>query len=384
MPPDRTRALWRNLAPSLFFGAALLLGMAIGVALDEHMLSQRIATHANVSTLGQVIDGLDPQGFAQAYYDPEAALAEMHGYAWVVPQVPTPGVGAAPAPGRYANATISEQQFRRREPVVVPKPTGVIRIFLTGGSTAFGCGAPDDERTISGYLERELQVRTARDVEVIDAANPAWASTHERSWIIDRLVDFQPDLVISLSGNNDVHWGAKGRNVLFMRTYAEEHFFDELSWLYARAHERLPDVVPISEERVAPELVARRLARNVRQSLHALGDQGARYLFALQPDLAVTRKPLTRKERWQRRIMDDRFGPGAVEYFRESYGAIRGALERLAADGLVVADLTDAFDDTPTGQEVFLDSYHFGDRGNDILARRLATAVAPLIEAAHR
>lgn len=376
--------MWRNLAPSLFFALALLLGVAFGTQLDRHLLSRRIAAHADVSTLGQVIERLDPRDFAQAYYDPEAALAEMREYAWVVPQVPTPGVGSAPAPGRHANATINEQQFRRREPVAVPKPAGVIRIFLTGGSTAFGCGAPDDDRTISGYLERELRARTARDIEVIDAANPAWATTHERSWIVDRLVDFQPDLVISLSGNNDVHWGAKGRNVLFMRTYAEQHYFDELAWLYARAREPLPDVVPVSEKRVAPRLVASRLARNVRQSLGALQDHGARYLFALQPDLAVTGKPLTRKERWQRRLMDDRFGPGAVDYFGASYAAIRRELDRLASEGLSVADLSDAFDGTPSGQEIFLDSYHFGDRGNDIVAQRLAEAVTPLLEASGR
>ena len=54
------------------------------------------------STLGEVLGSLDPEGFARAYLDPVAARAEMRGYAWVVPQVPTPGVGSAPAPGRHA------------------------------------------------------------------------------------------------------------------------------------------------------------------------------------------------------------------------------------------------------------------------------------------
>ena len=67
-----------------------------------------------------------------------------------------------------------------------------------------------------------------KNYEVFTMATPAWASTHERIMIENRLSDLEPDLVVSLSGNNDVHWGAKNRNVLWFRAYHDEFYFDLL------------------------------------------------------------------------------------------------------------------------------------------------------------
>ena len=92
-----------------------------------------------------------------------------------------------------------------------PKPDNTFRICITGGSTAFGSGAPSQDRTIAGYLGRilsqELTPVTKLNYEVVNAANPAWASTHERILIENKISELDPDMIISFSGNNDVHWG---------------------------------------------------------------------------------------------------------------------------------------------------------------------------------
>lgn len=90
--------------------------------------------------------------------------------------MPTPFVGSAPVPGEQDNAAINKLQFRSKKEVVTPKPSGVYRIFLTGGSTAYSSGAPSEDRTIGAYLERKLNEKLGQNgktVEVFTVANPA-------------------------------------------------------------------------------------------------------------------------------------------------------------------------------------------------------------------
>ncbi len=90
------------------------------------------------------------------------------------------------------------------------KPTDVIRIFITGGSVAFGAGAKSDEDTISAYFEQmlndEVSPKTGYRYQVINTGIPAWGTTQERILIENKLVDMKPDVILMFSGNNDVHW----------------------------------------------------------------------------------------------------------------------------------------------------------------------------------
>src|SRR5262249_36851264 len=111
---------------------------------------------------------------------------------------------------------INDQQFRYNRTLESPKPAGTCRIFLVGGSTAFGTCARSNETTIAGYLERSLNREGAkfkRRFEVVTAANANWISPHERIMIENRLLELEPDVVIALSGYNDVGCGLVGLDV---------------------------------------------------------------------------------------------------------------------------------------------------------------------------
>src|SRR5439155_8368349 len=104
--------------------------------------------------------------------------------------------------------------FRDRRQTYLAKPERTVRIFITGGSTAWGVGASSQKNTISCLLEKILNERASRTTgyryEVVNAAFPAWSTTQEKLLIQQRLVDMHPDAVIMLSGNNDVHWSLHG------------------------------------------------------------------------------------------------------------------------------------------------------------------------------
>lgn len=343
-----------------------------------------VARFVHSETLAGAIDavGGDRAGFASAYDDPAAVLAAMDRLGWSVPNMPTPFVGTMPVPGTWTTATISHRQFRRVGELAVPKPPGIVRIFLTGGSTAFGVGAPSDAETIPGFLEgflnAELAPRTGLRYEVVNAANPAWLSTHERILIENRLSELEPDLVISFTGVNDAHFGFLGNDAFWMRTYAETHFLRLVETLYRDTIGRTFPRTGEGGTPVEPEDVARRLRKNVVLAAHALAPTGATYLVCLQPALPVTKKALTARERGhlEREIL----GKGVSDYFRRCYACYRELLPPTPAEPNVrLADLTDALDDESAESEVFLDSYHFGNRGNRILARRLLAVLEPLL-----
>ena len=383
--PARLRGLLSAVAPTLAFSLILGGGVLIGFCYGTLQPRSEIDGFLDRATLGAFLDAEEKPAYASAYHDPAEAEAGMDDYAWTVPVVPVPYVGNAPAPGRHANAVINVQLLRHPAPLAVPRPDGVVRIFLTGGSTAFGSGAPDLARTIGGYLQAlaqaDLGPRTGLHYEVVNAANPSWTSSQERLWIQQHLIGLDPDLIVSFSGNNDVHWGLLGRSVRWMRTHGDQHFHRLLALAYRAAGRPLPEVLPAVAGPVPPGDIARDLAANVDLVSHFLGARDVPYVFALQPTLPVTAKELSEREAARRAKFERSRGEEALGHFEDSYAAIAQALREAESegesDGFAFVDVSGVFDSDRPEVEIFLDSYHFGDRGNERIARALYAELRP-------
>jgi hypothetical protein len=124
-----------------------------------------------------------------------------------------------PAPGEPPLKT-DAQGLISDDPVVLPKPAGTLRVILTGGSTAAGCGqlkgrGYEDVRSypagiyawsgsLAGRLERALQAAfPERQVQVVNAAY--YQKTFHQSLVhyLTVLSRLEPDLVLSVDGYND-------------------------------------------------------------------------------------------------------------------------------------------------------------------------------------
>jgi hypothetical protein len=82
-----------------------------------------------------------------------------------------------------------------------------IRVFILGGSVAFGEGASTAELRWFIQLERQLREKTGKNIVVIPAANHSHVSTQERV-IYDLYVSaYQPDVLVILNGFNDANTG---------------------------------------------------------------------------------------------------------------------------------------------------------------------------------
>lgn len=366
-----------SVLPSIIVVSLLATGFIAGRYFTLMSFDKRMQKAESVFTFGGFLDDDEKLEMVYAYHDTENVLSTMDIFSWAVPNMPTPFVGTAPIPGQHGNSYINSAQFRHEGEISLPKPGNTFRIFLTGGSTAYGSAAPSQDRTIAGYLERALSERlspvTGLTYEVVSTANPAWASTHERILIENKLSELDPDMIISFSGNNDVHWGFRGRNVLWFRTYSDEYYLGLIKQLYAFTDRpEIPEVTEITDEPVHPEIVSARLYKNVKLSLYALTQESADYVFVLQPTLAATNKQLTVRER--NKIKQD-----SLDYFRTCYEQIDTSLGNIDASNFSYVNLTGIFDEFGNQEDIFLDSYHFGDKGNEIIAGNIFQHVKDIV-----
>ena len=128
---------------------------------------------------------------------------------------------------------------------------------------------------------------------------------------------------------------------------------------------------------VSSFLTAERLARNVACAHYALAMVGADYVFALQPVMEVSEKVRTpREERAANAV-------SSLNWFiemRDYYQEIRRTLRALERPGFSFVDATTSFDACDGNIDIFIDTAHFGDRGNDLVAQNLLGPILGRIE----
>ena len=132
---------------------------------------------------------------------------------------------------------INSQGFRDSEPVSLLKPQEEIRIFLLGGSTAFGYEIDGNQNTIGEFLEQRLQQRLQQQqtspnlyqpdllpsdptekqkhlakhpriktgkYRTINASVPGYASGNELAQVALEILKYKPDLIVILDGYEDL------------------------------------------------------------------------------------------------------------------------------------------------------------------------------------
>lgn len=100
-------------------------------------------------------------------------------------------------------ARINTSGFRGRETSEV-KPPGTFRIMAVGSSTTFETAIGDDNRTWPALLERNLGVRTGRQVEVINAGVAGYRVLDNLIRLQTELHSFRPDMILLYEGHNDL------------------------------------------------------------------------------------------------------------------------------------------------------------------------------------
>jgi hypothetical protein len=325
---------------------------------------------------------------------------------------------------RFGGVQHDAQGFRRSTEVSKQKPTDTIRIFLMGGSAAYGVEPPPpfppftvtNADTLDAHLERLLSERfPGIRVEVINAAVVGYRVHIHWIYLNQVLLGYDPDVVVFFDGHND-HYHASDAFDQFDYDNLDLDALNEPSLLnalnqFVRVAARHSYAVAGMESRLRRILDAsltpkrlqeawsdhmdqldsglldlyRRTAHRtwasiVRQNCRLLQDRGVRAVVTLQPELLLAqRKVLTPSEEHLRDIERNLRPPGHEKYLNFIKPTTVELLqEAIAGTGATFADLTDPF--TGITEQAYIDYCHLSGAGFAAVARQLLPIMTPIVE----
>lgn len=315
------------------------------------------------------------------------------------------------------------QGFRRSQDVSISKPGGTYRIFLMGGSTAYGLGGLwphlqrefaviDNSETIDAYLERYLsEAFPEMRFEVINAAITSTWTHHHLIYLNQRILHYDPDVIIFLDGFNDYYQFFPNHDQFDSYAYREAAqtimgpptirslFFQTGWWFYRKSAfvyltaralrnvkgaldrpNREPMNVPLALEglrEVFPVNAETMIKRNVMLTRAA----GVAPIVVQQPMLILERdrRGMVGIERELFEFNVESWVSGYETYIKEAVEYVRGRLLTAVTElGGVLLDATEIYGDVE-GQ-MYTDYAHLTPRGNEILAGFIGQQIVPLIQ----
>ena len=280
-----------------------------------------------------------------------------------------------PSPGNYSTAYINEQQFRYFNKVEKNRASNIYRIFITGGSVAFGSGSPNDSLTISNILERKLnKIFKHHKFEVINAATPAWTTTQERIWISNKLINYEPNLIISLSGRNDVAFQIEnGIDILDYKSMWDHMFNLLIKNLYStNSSLKYNDI--LRDNFYSEKKIIRNFKHNISIIDFLSKQYNFKYCYILQPSISVDQK---KKSNFEKEIYNERDNNDYNEKFKSAYMKLDSVLNAMESRNFYYFNFSNCFSNQK--KQIYIDECHFGDRGNKIVANLIANSLVEII-----
>jgi lysophospholipase L1-like esterase len=297
--------------------------------------------------------------------------------------------------------------FRYKENFPTKKPKEEVRIFVTGGSAAWGVGSPQ-EYLYTTRIEKKLQEYYPNlRIRVINAGVGGYLSTHERVLILNKISEFEPDIVIMFSGWNDVYAGYDGfqvlddkwdflnagpvlakynprysidnkakkakKRIILPRDYKnyifKTHFLLDRYLYGSKSSDEVKKI--IEKAQIEPQIVIKNLIKNILVVYDLAKRQDFMLMFYLQPTLDSTKKSLSTYENSMLDYSNKRF-VGFHSYYSLIYDLYRKELPKVAEkEGFIFVDGDDAI--SHELKTVFDDNVHFGDRGNRLISEHMTS-----------
>lgn len=288
------------------------------------------------------------------------------------------------SPITTTHITIEPNGLRRT--IKQPEPHAK-KVFVMGGSTVWGTGAPD-HLTIPSLLQAAL----GSDYDVHNFGGTGYVSTQELNQLLKALSDGTiPDYVIFYDGNNDGYAGAYSpavpRDPQNLRKRAEvqaevgrsialrlisdlyEHSnYSKLFWRMRR--QRWDNGIEGKEAELAKQVLDYYEA-NIRQVRALAKEYGFKAYFFWQPNLM---NPLRQPVAYEAGTMENE-SPVFIESQRHVYYEAKKRLANRQQEGIFF--LADIFNDIPS--PVYLDWSHTSPDGNRIIATAIFGMMKPAI-----
>ncbi len=277
-----------------------------------------------------------------------------------------------------STVNINDYGFRGPE-VSQIKEDGTYRIFVAGGSTTISLRAPSDEQTHPGFLQ-ELFNNSELDfpIEVINAGTPSFTSSQELSVVENKLVNFEPDLVVIYDGTNDLNlpYGHIPAKTSFRSTITDGFnrylpFWETIPITYHLLNNFGNEEKSFTFDSSTTELKVDLWKNNIRKICEIGNEQNFDVVILLQPILGSGNKKLTEHEQKQ----FDRFDHEKV---LKSYQNFSNELIYLEDHCTQVLDFRNIFDSYDG--ELYFDNAHVKYQANKIIAENIFNMTYPIVK----
>ena len=276
----------------------------------------------------------------------------------------------------FQTININSESFRGTELQKNPD----YRIFVIGGSTTFGVGATSDHNTIPGYLQQLVSKDFGKyNIEVINAGIPKAYSFTEKNLIKDKLLSYNPDLLIIYDGWNDLqhdydHYEDSGDYKLMDQIIRSIHRSDIVTpnvilKLYFNYKHDTVDIMPFNSYKIEQKTSLWKDAWINVCSLQEKYD--FKTMIVLQPIVGTGNKSLSVEEQ-------NYFIHYDSEQKNTYYQLYANKLNELNSICTITFDLRDGFDSN--SETIFYDAGHVGDKGNQIIAKKIYDLISPIVQ----
>jgi hypothetical protein len=228
---ERKRTRKFRWLPSLL----ILIGLLVGLELLARVIVNRASLDAQLAfdQSPAIVEAYQLR-FTNVSGQPYATLSE----GGALTAIPNPLLGYRLMPTQQTEFwTINEQGFRDSDPLPPQKPPEEIRIFVLGGSTAFGQLSSENAATFGEQLETRLNQQVAQQqanpdqfqpavlpyradfvekalalppriragqYRVVNAAVPGYTSGNELAQLVQHVANYQPDFLVVLDSYADL------------------------------------------------------------------------------------------------------------------------------------------------------------------------------------
>ncbi len=253
------------------------------------------------------------------------------------------------------------------------KGSDALRIVTLGGSTSdctFGGGTSWSE-----YLHQILADRDIDNV-VMSGGLVGYTSAQERDKFLRDVLPMKPDMVVSLTGDNDVGWSHGDPDNNYYSSYLAQQIVEPIYSHCLRQNESIG--FGLNEKVSSSE----RWFRN-HSIIHSIASEfGITSLCFLQPCILSESYEMSDFEKgWMDCLKKNGFGElSTIDRLFEHYSDFYREASDLMTSAEGFVDIADCFS---SYNGVYIDGIHCSDEGNRIIADRIADEILKLKRVSH-
>jgi lysophospholipase L1-like esterase len=273
---------------------------------------------------------------------------------------------------------INDYGFRGPE-ISQIKQDDTYRIFVVGGSTTMSLRAPSDEQTHPGFLQESFNDSEFDfSIEIINAGIPSFTSSQELSVVENKIVNFEPNLIIVYDGTNDLNlpYGHTPAKTSFRSTITDGFnrylpFWETVPVTYHIFNNFGNDEKSFSFDSSTTELKVTLWKENLEKICKIGNEKDFDVIILLQPILGSGNKKLTEYEQKQFILFEH-------EKVLKSYEKFSNELIHLEDHCTQVLDFRNIFD--YYDNEIYFDNAHVKYQANEIIAENIFNVTYPIVK----